>query len=136
MDRQRRNATFCQPGPHRPHASRQRGIFQLEILFALLVVGMLLTALTTASLRQDKALRQFAARRAALRQAETALLNLQAGAADADHSVQVRRLATEHPASGFVWVEVTATNGSQAAHLVGLVPAAAPLSPEVPLEKR
>lgn len=117
MDRRRDHVS---PSRSR-HQEGARGFLQLEVLWGILLIGMLLGLLTVATMQQDKAERKLAARRAMARQVEAALVTLQAGGRVADQTVRVKRLETPAPAQGFIWVEVSAADKTATTRLVGLV---------------
>ena len=99
---------------------RRRGMMLADAAIALALVATLATVLVVLTSRHSRASRELAATRAALRLAEAALADMQAGKPP-PQGLQVRRLTTPSGAAG-VWVEATASIDGQPATLIGLVP--------------
>jgi hypothetical protein len=103
---------------------RQRGFLAVDAVIGIGIVLVLLMMLSAAIAKERHAERGMADRRAAVRQAETALFELQAGEA-APPGVRMEKLPDAAPA-GYAWMRVTepAAGDLPAANLVGLVPIA------------
>lgn len=119
--------------PQKPWA-RRRGVFQVEALFGLAVVGLLLSLLAVVAVKQNAALTKLNHINAAVRTAEGVLLALQSGEPVSDTTVKVSVLPDPPPAPlgthrvRLVWVRVEATVAAQGREtsapvvLYGLVP--------------
>jgi type II secretory pathway pseudopilin PulG len=90
----------------------------------MIIISILGTLLSTAATKHDRAAHHLDDTRAATRQAESALLTMQAGqAAITCESLTITKLpdsSTQIP--GMTWVEVQATVNARTATLIGLVP--------------
>jgi type II secretory pathway pseudopilin PulG len=107
-----------------------RGFMILDAMIGLAILGMIMLAVTIGMGHERRAANQLAQTRRAVRAAEGALTQLQAGRSVETGSegmiIQVRDAAGDAIPPGQRWVEVQATVGGQHATLVGLVPAATP----------
>ena len=110
------------PGMFLSGRLRRHGFLQLEVLWGITIIGMLLGLFTVVTIRQDKVERQLAARRALVRQTEVALLTLQTGGKITDDSVSIKLLDTPSSVTGFRWVEVSMAEKTKPLSLIGLVP--------------
>lgn len=126
----------ARPGHGLVHQKREcrRGVFQVEALFGLAVVGLMLGLLAVVAVRQNAALTKLNHINAAARTAEGALLALQSGETVSDATVKVTVLPDSPPAPlgahrvRLVWVKVEAAVAVQGREtsapvvLYGLVP--------------
>jgi hypothetical protein len=106
-----------------PHpVETRRGFLSFDVAAGLALALLLLTLLGTLIIKQRQAESRLAATRAATRDAETALLQLQAGQ-NPSKDIQLQRLADAAP-PGQAWVRLTIPKRERfpAATLVGLVP--------------
>jgi crotonobetainyl-CoA:carnitine CoA-transferase CaiB-like acyl-CoA transferase len=105
---------------------RRRGYFVADVVTGLAMVSILATALLMAMNRQSRAEQKLADSRTAVRLAEQALAELQAGAQppgrDADTRITIRRIDGAAEAADQVWVEVSVIYRDRPAKLVGLAP--------------
>jgi hypothetical protein len=100
-----------------------RGIFTVEASLAIVITVGLMILFTAFAMQNDKALRSFNDKRAAIRLAEETLLAMHNAPPTDDARIRIRRLETASESPSKIWVEVTATIDGRAASLTGQVPA-------------
>lgn len=103
--------------------SRRRGYFIIDIAFALALLATLMAILAASNTQNRRAIIALGERRAAVRQAEDALLRLRMGERMEGVAVDAMPGIAGAPA-GWRWVTARATHGRGEVSLVGLVPAA------------
>ena len=109
----------------------RRGFLVTDALTALILITSLAAALAMATAQQNRAARRLADEREAIRLAERALDDLQAGAApatrpSADAQISIRSLDDAAAPKDYQWVIVSASVRGRGAEMAGLVPRARP----------
>lgn len=100
------------------HSARQRGFLMMDIFIGLGVIIILAMVVGMAIVATGKSVQSLADHRAAVREAERVLTQLQQGKT-VNHPVKV--LEADGP-KGMTWVRVEATVEGRSAQLVGIVP--------------
>ncbi len=100
--------------------NRRHGFFVIDGVVGIAIMGALLAMLSVALSYQHRVSQSLSNARAAIRKAESALADAQAGRPVTQ--VQMRSVQGGNTPPGFAWVEATATDGSQTVRLVGLIP--------------
>jgi type II secretory pathway pseudopilin PulG len=108
----------------------RRAFMFIDVLFGIIILGVLMLVLTVGMARQQRATQSLAEKRQAIRLAEMALGNLQLGhaaPAPADGAtVSIRNAAGGATLPGRRWIEVEAIVGKQHSFLTGWVPNESP----------
>jgi hypothetical protein len=111
-------------------SQRDRGIFLMDAVVGLAIIGALATTVTVSINYQRKNAQTLEHHRRLDRLAQGVLTDLRAGRTPGepytdglfDPDYQVTRLDDTPPGPGWVWVRVTAENGDMETDLVGIVP--------------
>jgi type II secretory pathway pseudopilin PulG len=104
----------------------RRGIFVMDAIVGLVIIGALATAIAVALTQYRRADRRLSDTRTAARLCERTLVDLSAGLKPAaDGRVKWQALALKDAPAGYAWIEVSATADTGRASLLGLVPASA-----------
>jgi type II secretory pathway pseudopilin PulG len=100
---------------------RRRAFFIAEAVLGILVIVILATALAVLASQHSRVCNRLAASRAALREAETALAQMQMGRAPAA-SASISPIDFDSEVGHMVWVQVSTEHDGARARLIGLVP--------------
>jgi Tfp pilus assembly protein PilX len=104
--------------------SRQ-GWVLLDVLMGMIIISILGTLLGAAAAMHDRAAHHFDDTRAAMRQAESALLTMESNNKPTVGNgglLTVKKLPTQSQTPGLTWIEIRATVHTRTAALIGLVP--------------
>lgn len=105
--------------------TRARGFMIMDAIIGTAILGTIMLVLAIGMGRERRAADRLSQTRRALRAAEAALAELQAGrpmpASSEGAAVEIHDVTSEGTPRGYRWVEVQATSGEQHATLVGLV---------------
>jgi type II secretory pathway pseudopilin PulG len=112
--------------------SCQHGFMFIDVLMAIIILGVLVLVLTVAMARQQRASKAMADKRQAIRVAEMTLAALHTGhqpPTAEGAGIKIHDATGGAPQAGRHWVEVETIVGTQHSFLTGLVPGA-PSTPE------
>lgn len=120
-------ASVARANPSGRAAANPRGFMLIDAIIGMAVVGAVMVVMAVAMGRERRAAGTLAQTRRAVRAAEAALTELQAGRTmpmEMDGAtVQIQNVPGTVAPPGFRWVEVRATSDGRQAALAGLVPA-------------
>jgi type II secretory pathway pseudopilin PulG len=107
----------------------RQGWVLLDVLMGMIIVSILGALLGAAAAMHDRAAHHLDDTRAAMRQAESALLTMQSNQIPPEKPtvgnggfLTVKKLPAQSQTPGMTWIEVRATVHARTATLVGLVP--------------